>query len=97
MGVRVMLRSRHIFILLISLLDINIGLYVRPSGRTIIQIGQGLATFFLLMAHGLFIWAFFYEVSTETIPRTPVLHWATYCALAGVAVHGLVLFDRSLD
>ena len=94
MGFRVMLRSRHIFILLVSLLEIGMGIYIQPAKRRMYQIVQGLATGLLLVAHGLFIWAFFYEVSTKTIPQTPILHWATYCVLASIIVHGITLFDR---
>ena len=94
MGFRVMLRSRHLFILLVSLLEIGIGIYIRPTSRLMFRYVQSLSTGLLLIAHGLFIWAFFYEVDTHTIPQTPVVYWATYSLLTSSLLHSSVLFDR---
>lgn len=93
-GFRIMLRSRHIFILLVSLLEVGIGTYIQPAERVFFRKLQSLATALLLLAHGLFIWAFFYEVSPRFVPDTPIVHGATYLVLASLVLHSLILFDR---
>ena len=96
MGFRVMLRSRHIFILLVSLLEIGIGVYIHQCSRKIYLSIQWLATVLLFVAHLLFIYAFFYEVEIVNIPKTPILHYATYIALASLILHILTKFESKL-
>ena len=93
-GFRVMLRSRHIFLLLISLAEIGIGVYIQTSRKFLFLAVQITATAFIIGAHALFIAGFFYEVAVETIPSTPLIHWATYLALGGSALHLLTVFEK---
>lgn len=93
-GFRVMLRSRHIFLLLFSLLEIGIGVYIRPSAKKTVLAIQWLATGLIITAHTLFIYGFFYETAVETIPATPVIHQAAYLAVAGVVLHLLTVFEK---
>ncbi len=86
-GFRVMLRSRHIFLLLISLLEIGIGVYIQQSRNRVFLFIQCLATFLLVLAHMLFSYAFFYEVDLIHVPQTPAVHYATYLTLASVILH----------
>ncbi|MEZ5429356.1 MAG: hypothetical protein R2747_24115 [Pyrinomonadaceae bacterium] len=94
MGFRVMLRSRHIFLLLFSLLEIGIGVYIRPAGGMILQGVQILATLLIISAHASFAYGFFYETAVETIPQTPVIHQAAYLAVAGIFLHLLTVFEK---
>ncbi|GAB3992590.1 hypothetical protein GCM10028807_25790 [Spirosoma daeguense] len=89
MGLRVMLRSRHIFILLVSLIEVGIGVYIEKATTSISLFIQWLATIGLFMAHGLFIYAFFYEVDPVYIPQTPIMHVATYLILGSLSLHFL--------
>ncbi|MHA8053905.1 hypothetical protein [Aquirufa sp. Wall-65K1] len=93
MGLRVMLRSRHIFILLISLVEIGIGVYIKQClTRTYLMI-QWLAFLCIILSHILLIYAFFFEVELVHIPNTPALHYATYILLAGIILHVLTKFE----
>jgi hypothetical protein len=94
MGFRVMLRSRHIFLLLMALAEIGIGVYIRTSRKKFFLAFQLAATALIIAAHSLFIAGFFYEVAVETIPSTPLIHWATYLALGGVALHLVTIFEK---
>jgi hypothetical protein len=101
MAYRVMLRSRHIFLLLVSLLEIGMGVYISSADRKVFILIQYAATLSLLTAHILFIYAFFYEVDVQYIPKTPVLHNATYLALFSIILHVSVslegiLFKKSI-
>jgi magnesium-transporting ATPase (P-type) len=93
MAFRVMLRSRHIFILLVSLIEIAIGVYIQQSSKMLYLSIQWLATMLLVVAHALFIYAFFYEVEIIHIPKTPILHYATYFVLASLILHLLTKFE----
>lgn len=92
---RVMLRSRHIFLLLMSFVQIGIGVYIQLAYDKILRYAQYAATLLLLTANGLFIYSFFYEVDVTMVPRTPLVHQATYLSLAAIVLHSLVIFDRS--
>lgn len=94
MGFRVMLRSRHIFLLLISLAEIGIGVYVRQSSKKFFLAAQILATFLIAAAHACFIYGFFYETAIETIPATPIIHYAAYLSAGGFFLHLLTLLEK---
>ncbi|MBD2704921.1 hypothetical protein IC229_30090 [Spirosoma sp. BT702] len=93
MGLRIMLRSRHIFILLVSLMEVGIGLYIEQAKKPIAIFLQWVATTTLLAAHGLFVYAFFYEVDPIYVPQTPILHKAAYLIVASVIMHILVRLE----
>lgn len=95
LGFRVMLRSRHIFLLLMSFVQLGIGVYIRPAFAKILQYVQYVATLLLLIADALFIYSFFYEVDVTTIPQTPFMHQATYISLFAMVLHALVILDKS--
>ncbi|HEY6189692.1 MAG TPA: hypothetical protein VIW80_18705 [Pyrinomonadaceae bacterium] len=85
-GVRMLYRTRHIFILLAGLLNLGIGSYFnyRPEfWRRMLQVsGSAL----IILASFLFIIAFFYE-PTLTGLYTPLSHWGTYTIFAGTLCH----------
>lgn len=89
---RVMQRSRHIFILLSGLVLAGIGTYFQSAKAQLFIIVQYIAFAILIIANVLFIYAFFYEVETHFIPKTPVLHYAAYLILAGVVLNFIGTF-----
>lgn len=94
---RVMLRSRHIFILMVSLIEIGIGAYIKTSkGKLFLGI-QLVASLLLTLAHMGFIYAFFYEVDTHYIPKTPIVHFACYLSLASLILHVLTRIESMIQ
>lgn len=85
-GVRMMLRSRHIYILLAGLVNLSIGVYFiqqRRGWRWILQLtGSGL----LLIAPFLLTGAFFYEPTLPQMPR-PLTLPAIVSLLTGTLFH----------
>lgn len=87
-GTRMMLRSRHIYVLLVGLLNISLGAYFvfRDAGwRRYLQLaGSAL----LLFAAALSVVAFFYEPALAGLQRTLTLP-AIVSAFAGTLLHML--------
>jgi hypothetical protein len=85
-GIRLLYRTRHIFILLSGLTNLGIGAYFtfrrQAWGRVMQLIGSALT----FLAPGLFTVAFFYEPGLTNL-RTPLSHWGVYCIVAGVILH----------
>ena len=89
---RVMQRSRHIFILLSGLTLSGIGIYFQYARTRLFVTLQYIAFSLLFIANALFVYAFFYEVETLFIPKTPVLHYAAYLVLGGVFLNFVSTF-----
>jgi heme A synthase len=87
-GTRMMLRSRHIYVLLVGLLNVSLGAYfvLREAGwRRYLQLtGSAL----LLVAAVLSVVAFFYEPLLDGLQRTLTLP-SVVCAFAGTLIHML--------
>jgi hypothetical protein len=85
-GLRMMLRSRHIYILLAGLVNLGIGVYFirqRERWRLLLQLtGSGL----LLIAPLLLTGAFFYEPMLPNMPR-PLTLPAIVLLLTGTLFH----------
>jgi len=85
-GMRLLYRTRHIFILLSGLTHVGIGLYFQYRHRLLnrfVQIGGSALT---VIASLLFICAFFYEPNLSNL-KTPLSHWGAYSIFAGVVFH----------
>jgi glucan phosphoethanolaminetransferase (alkaline phosphatase superfamily) len=82
---RLLMRSRHIYILLSSLIHICLGVYlqIRPDWRKFLQI---FASILLFVGSILFVWAFFYETYTTKI-FSEVSRFALYSTLGGTIFH----------
>jgi hypothetical protein len=87
-GPRMIYRTRHIFVLFMALLNLGMGAYLKPRQEIGRQILQWAGTIFIVIAACLFLAGFFYEPGLEHL-RTPVSHWGTYSAVAGVLLHVL--------
>jgi hypothetical protein len=83
---RILMRSRHIYLLLSSLVHIVLGIYLvlRPSIAQ--RAFQFLGSALLVISSSLLLWAF--EVETyQTQHYTDISRWGLYTALAGVIAH----------
>ena len=87
-GVRLLYRTRHIFILMASLIHIGFGLYYETRmgqwQRRIQMLGSSL----LAMGTLLLVIAFMNEPRDRDL-ATPYTHWGTYAILLGIASHWL--------
>jgi hypothetical protein len=85
-GVRMLYRTRHIFILLAGLLNLGIGAYLSYRAQLWRKILQALGSGLIVIASLLFIVAFFYEPRLRDL-YTPLSHWGTYTIVAGTLFH----------
>ena len=85
-GMRMLYRTRHIFILLAGLLNLGIGAYFNLRRALWRRILQSFGSALIAVASVLFIVAFFYEPRLNNL-YTPLSHWGTYTILAGTLLH----------
>jgi hypothetical protein len=85
-GMRMLLRSRHLYIMLAGALNLGIGLYftARPPGwRKLVQVTGSVL---ILIAPALLITAFFTEPQLGIL-QTPWSHYGLYAIFGGVILH----------
>jgi glucan phosphoethanolaminetransferase (alkaline phosphatase superfamily) len=87
---RLMMRSRHIYILFAALLHILLGLYLQIALQKWRKYLQIFGSFLLTLGSALLIWAFVYE-TYATKQFSDVSRFGLYFMLAGTAFH---LFSR---
>jgi hypothetical protein len=87
-GPRMLYRTRHIFILLTSLIHLGLGTYVRPRAERWRRVLQWTGSLLLVVAGGFFIQGFIYEPSLASL-STPFSHRAAYVVVAGMLLHAL--------
>lgn len=85
-GTRMLLRSRHIYILMAGLLNIGIGVYFSYQKKRWRKILQLIGSVLVLLAPFLLIIAFFYEPTDRGLPRTFTLP-AIVALFAGTLCH----------
>lgn len=85
-GVRMLYRTRHIFILLAGLLNLGVGAYFSYRVQFWRRILQVLGSGLIVIASLLFIVAFFYEPRLRDL-YTPLSHWGMYIIVAGTLFH----------
>jgi len=83
---RILMRSRHIYILLSSLIHLALGVYLQIHAETWRRALQYFASALLVAGSVLFVWAFIYETYT-TRHFSDVSRFALYVTLAGSAFH----------
>jgi hypothetical protein len=83
---RMLMRSRHIYILLSSLIHIVLGVYLRIHAEMWRRISQTFASVLLFTGSVLFIWAFVYE-TYMTRHFSDLSRFALYMTLAGTVLH----------
>ena|SRR2546421_8227642 len=85
-SLRLLYRTRHIFILLAGLLNLGIGIYFSYRQQVWRKVLQWLGSSLIVMASLLFIAGFFYEPKLADL-YTPLSHWGTYTIVAGTFFH----------
>jgi hypothetical protein len=93
-GTRMLFRSRHIYLLLASLLNLGLGTYLRPSPRPSRRAAQVVASLPILAAPPLLLAAFFVE-PYRPLPGAPFTLSAAIGLLVGTIAHALA-GDRAL-
>jgi len=93
---RILMRSRHIYILFSALLHLLLGLYLQLSSKKPLRVLQMAGSLLLIAASGLLIWGFinetYYAKNFSDISR-----FGIYLSLAGVGFHliGAVFTSKS--
>ena len=85
-GFRLLMRSRHIYILFSSLIHLGIGTYLRMQTARRSQAIQYAGSALLFLSSGLLVWAFFAE-TYQFHAFSNISRYGIYSSLAGVAVH----------
>ncbi len=83
---RLLMRSRHIYILFSALLHILLGLYFQFANRLWQKILQMTGSVLLSVSTGFLIWAFFAE-TYYTKHFSDISRYGIYLSLAGVVFH----------
>lgn len=83
---RLLMRSRHIYILLSALAHILLGLYLQISKELLRKSLQFLGSFLLIAASILLVWAFFAETYTEK-HFSDISRYGLYLSLWGTILH----------
>jgi hypothetical protein len=85
-GVRMLYRTRHIFILLASLMHLALGLYCHARAGQWQRWLQRTGSAALVGGSLLMIVGFFSEAKARDL-TTPFSHWAMYLSLLGIVLH----------
>ena len=83
---RILMRSRHIYILLSSLVHIALGIYVQMRPQAIRKVLQLSGSAILVVASLLLVYAFFIE-TYQLRGYSNYSRWGVYLSLAGVGFH----------
>lgn len=91
---RLLMRSRHIYILYCGFLHILLGVYLQlqPGGwrKMVLYIGSAM----LIASGGLLVWAFVAETYTYA-GFSEISRFGIYTSLAGVALHAIAGFRQT--
>ena len=85
-GMRMLYRTRHIFILLSGLLHLGIGTYFVYRSEMWRKTFQVVGSLMITIASVLFVIAFFYEPTLADL-ETPLSHRAMYLIASGTLLH----------
>jgi hypothetical protein len=83
---RLLMRSRHIYILFSALIHITLGIYQQMRVQTWQRVLQYSGSFLLVLSSSLFVWAFIVE-TYQTQHFTDLSRYGIYASLAGVFFH----------
>ena len=91
---RLLMRSRHIYILFSALIHLSIAAYYQVRTQTAAKVLQYAGSFFLTAASVLLVWAFVWE--TYTVQHfSDLSRNGIYFSLAGVVLHLLTRSERT--
>lgn len=85
---RILMRSRHIYILFSALIHVALGLYFRFSVSTWQKAFQILGSITLTISSGLLLWAFVSETYSYQ-HFSDISRFGIYTSLAGVILHSI--------
>lgn len=83
---RVLMRSRHIYILFSALIHLALGLYLQMRPQAWRRTLQYLGSFILVVSSGVLLWAFIVE-TYQTERFSDLSRNGIYLSLAGVVLH----------
>lgn len=83
---RILMRSRHIYILFSALIHLALGIYLQISQTAWRKVLQMFGSILLISASGLLIWGFISE-TYHTKTFSDISRFGIYLSLAGVAFH----------
>ena len=83
---RILMRSRHIYILFSALLHLLLGVYFQNSDKIWRKTFQIIGSTLLMLASGLLIWGFSYD-SYYVKTFSDVARFGIYLSLAGIGFH----------
>jgi len=87
-ALRLLMRSRHIYILFSALIHLALGTYMRLSSEPAQRLLQYAGSFMLMASSVLLVWAFVTE--TYSLQHfSDISRYGIYTALAGVGLHVL--------
>ena len=90
---RLLMRSRHIYILFSALIHLVLGAYYQPRSQMAAKILQYSGSAFLTIASVLLVWAFVTE--TYSLQQfSDISRNGIYLSLAGVALHLFARIER---
>ena len=87
-GLRMLMRSRHIYILLAGLLNLGLGAYYARRRERVRRALRLSGSALVVVASALLVAAFFYEPGLEKL-HTPLSRQGLYTILAGTFLHVL--------
>ncbi len=93
-AIRYLFRANHIYLLFSGLLNIALGTYVSFSDHEKRKKMQMVGSWFLLIAQGVLLAAFFIE-PPQAEPERMITSMGIYLALGGVALHALGRFRKN--
>ena len=83
---RILMRSRHIYVLFSALIHISLGTYFQMCRQLWRKILQYTGSVILIASSGLLLWAFIVE-SYQLQHFSDISRWGIYLSLAGVGLH----------
>ena len=83
---RILMRSRHIYILFSALVHLMLGVYLQIRPQMWRQVLQYLGSLVLIASTGLLLWAFIVE-SYKLQHFSDISRWGIFLSLGGVGLH----------
>jgi len=93
---RLLMRSRHIYILFSSFIHLALGVYLTIRPQTWRRILQYAGSFFLTLSSGLLLWAFITE-TYQLQHFSDISRYGIYTSLAGVGFHHVSGFGQNRE
>ena len=83
---RLLMRSRHIYILFSALIHLSLGMYLQIRAQVWQQALQYFGSFLLVISSGLLLWAFIVE-TYQLEHFSNISRYGIYASLAGIGFH----------